>query len=163
MDLVPNYQNGVNLPHGRMPGLIERKDCPQDFTSEWIQRLFPSHDGMVFTENSHSADPLSHLTPRPLGKLLQRIAKVSDKDLENDTESLEQDLVSILNNNAPVGILTAEEREERKSEREEINKQILELKKEKRSYKPKNRGSYAKKIKTKWVSCKTKLINSIKL
>ena len=65
MDLVPNYQNGVNLPHGRMPGLIERKDCPQDFTSEWIQRLFPSHDGMVFTENSHSAIlfPISLLKP----------------------------------------------------------------------------------------------------
>lgn len=117
MDLVPAYQHGVTLPNGhRMPGLIEREDCPQDFTSEWIQRLFPSHDGLVFTANGHSNDPVSGLKPRVIGKLLQRIAEASDADLSKHGEILEKDLADILSGQDEALPLSPEEREKQRSE-----------------------------------------------
>ncbi len=47
---------GVSAIHAK---LVENRDCPQDSTSEWLQRLFPSQDGVNFVANQVGSDPIS--------------------------------------------------------------------------------------------------------
>jgi hypothetical protein len=94
MEMVRQYRDGFTEGENQIPGLIAREDCPQDFTSEWIQRLFPSVDGHIFSENGAKKDLISHLKPRTLGKLLARIAKQEDSSFTED--SLNQELIDDL-------------------------------------------------------------------
>ncbi len=88
--------------HGCMDGasairdhLVKNHDCPQDFTSEWLQRLFPSQDGVNFVANQVDSDPISHLRPELIGKLLQRIHDVPEGDWKDPQtgQTLEADLM----------------------------------------------------------------------
>lgn len=63
----------VHLPFGCMDHaplisaqLKKRKDCPKDATSAWIQRLFPSQDGVNFVANQIHSDPISRLDPKTM-------------------------------------------------------------------------------------------------
>ena len=98
METVPRYRDGFNANGNRIPGLKERNDCPQDFTSEWIQRLFPSVDGQTIVENGADSDPVSHLKPETIGALLQRISKLDEKIPSSDgaAQNLESDFYEIL-------------------------------------------------------------------
>ncbi|MFZ9596001.1 MAG: ankyrin repeat domain-containing protein [Bdellovibrionia bacterium] len=49
---------------------VENQDCPQDRMSEWIQRLFPSPDGLSLVANHVASDPISELNSETLGQLL---------------------------------------------------------------------------------------------
>ena len=72
---------GMCAREGRVPDILRRKkDCPLDANAAWIQRLFPSHDGVNFVTNQQGADIISHLTPRAIGAVLQRIAEVADSE-----------------------------------------------------------------------------------
>ncbi len=89
-----------NAEHGCMEGasqirdqLVKNNDCPQDYTSEWLQRLFPSQDGVNFVANQVKSDPISHLSSELIGRLLQRISDIPGaawtdasamRDLERD-------------------------------------------------------------------------------
>jgi hypothetical protein len=99
MEKVRQYRDGFEAPNGdRIPGLVERKDCPHDFMSEWIQRLFPSVDGQIFSENGAKLDLVSHLDPQTIGKLISRIAPEEDPAFADQKKmsQLEQDLADIL-------------------------------------------------------------------
>ncbi len=137
--------------HGCMEGaskihlqLVARNDCPQDALSEWLQRLFPSADGSSFTINSLPSDPISHLTPRVIGQVLQRIHEVGDFDwlVESRMRELEDHLSEIFFHGLnPVGYrskrsdqlqkeLRAEQKKGKKADPSrlgEIQRQILVL------------------------------------
>ena len=79
--------------------LVANNDCPQDSTSELIQRLFPSQDGQNFVPNQiPNVDLVSELTPEVLGKILWRISQSQGKDLsqQENVHSLTNDLTEIL-------------------------------------------------------------------
>ncbi|MEO5970663.1 MAG: hypothetical protein ABIQ95_12105 [Bdellovibrionia bacterium] len=69
--------------------LAGKNDCPQDATSELIQRLFPSPDGVHFEANELDSDPVSHLKPQTIGRLLERISLLRDSEL-SDVEKAKQ-------------------------------------------------------------------------
>ncbi len=71
--------------------LIKNNDCPQDATAELIQRLFPSQDRVSFVPNQVDSDPVSHLNPSTIGKVLGIISKVVDSDLLSDSIHNEED------------------------------------------------------------------------
>ncbi len=99
-----NY--GPKTPaHGCMDGaknirdqLVTNQDCPQDFTSEWLQRLFPSQDRVNFVANQIESDPISHLRPELMGRILQTIAEVPDAAWTDDQamRTLERDLMRMM-------------------------------------------------------------------
>jgi len=66
--------------------LVERDDCPQDYTAELIQRLFPSQDGANFVANQVESDPVSHLKPGTIGSVLAKLTEVQDRDLEDPVQ-----------------------------------------------------------------------------
>ncbi len=74
------------------------KDCPQDFNSEWIQKLFPSQDGVSLVANQLESDPMSHLKPDTLGEILNVISKIKDSDLKDKKKlsDLTEDIQNIL-------------------------------------------------------------------
>ena len=46
-------------------------DCPQDWTTALVQQLFPSPTGDMLNVNQGATeDPLSHMTPEAVGRLL---------------------------------------------------------------------------------------------
>jgi ankyrin repeat protein len=60
--------------HTQIRNHQRQKDCPQDYSTSLIQQLFPSPDGFSFVANQSSQDdPISHLTPELIGKLLAKI------------------------------------------------------------------------------------------
>lgn len=61
--------------------LSSSNDCPQDYTSELVQRLFPYQDGVTISDNFIQKDPISRLKPVVIGKILGTISKISDEDL----------------------------------------------------------------------------------
>jgi hypothetical protein len=91
--------------------LLLRHDCPQDSTSEWLQRLFPSQDGSNFVANQLKSDPVSRLTPYIVGQLLERVA-VGETDWSIMVEDLTRILHSSLN---PIGFVTYEAEKIRQS------------------------------------------------
>jgi hypothetical protein len=78
--------------------LVKNKDCPQDKTSELIQRLFPSQDQGNFVANQINSDLASHLDPETLGRIASRLARVQDTELtdSNKAEVLEAELKDLL-------------------------------------------------------------------
>jgi hypothetical protein len=94
-----NDQHGCLEHAPRIHSLfIEKQDCPQDYNSEWLQRLFPSQDGANFVANQVESDPVSHLTPDVIGEVLARVAQVKDDEWNSDLKMshLEMDLTHIL-------------------------------------------------------------------
>jgi hypothetical protein len=87
--------NGASKIHEQ---LVTKNDCPQDAMSEWLQRLFPSPDGSNFVANQIYSDPISHLTPECVGRVLQRLHEVRDEDwlVDSVMEELESQLAEIL-------------------------------------------------------------------
>ncbi len=82
----------------QVAGLVAKNpDCPQDFNSEWLQRLFPSRDGENFVANQVDSDPVSHLTPEVMGRVLQRISRVPDSawTQAQEVQGIENDLMLI--------------------------------------------------------------------
>lgn len=49
---------------------LKNQDCPQDKTTELIQRLFPSQDGANFVANQINSDMASHPEPTRLAQAL---------------------------------------------------------------------------------------------
>jgi hypothetical protein len=78
--------------------LSKNDDCPQDKTTELIQRLFPSQDGANFVANQIDSDIASHLDPETLGKLASQMADAKDAGLADPSkaEALETKLKDIL-------------------------------------------------------------------
>jgi ankyrin repeat protein len=60
---------------------LSQKDCPQDATSFFLQRLFPSPDGTNFVANQVKSDLLSRFKPSTIGKILGNLSKVNPQDL----------------------------------------------------------------------------------
>jgi hypothetical protein len=80
----------TNPKVGSVPQLLKvNRDCPLDATSELIQRLFPSQDGVNFVANQVPSDPISHLKPETIGKILEKISKVQDSELNDPRQSTE--------------------------------------------------------------------------
>jgi hypothetical protein len=76
--------------------LQDNNDCPQDYTTMWLQRLFPSQSGS-FGANNIDSDPIAgQLTPEIIGRILGRIAVDRDHDPTHRDPNLEQDLLHIL-------------------------------------------------------------------
>lgn len=69
--------------------LVKSKDCPQDKTSELLQRMFPSHDGANFVANQIGSDPVSHFGPELLGIVSKRLAMTQDSDLQDSKKVVE--------------------------------------------------------------------------
>ncbi|MEO5970299.1 MAG: hypothetical protein ABIQ95_10260 [Bdellovibrionia bacterium] len=63
--------------------LVKNRDCPQDKTSEFIQRLFPSQDGANFVANQLDSDPISKMKPKLIGNLIIQMAQVPNSDLDD--------------------------------------------------------------------------------
>ena len=86
--------NGTSKIH---EALIKKNDCPQDFTTMWLQRLFPSQSGS-FVANQIDSDPIAkQLTPEVIGRVLGRIAADRGRlPRENQEADLEEDLWHIL-------------------------------------------------------------------
>ncbi len=73
---------------GSIAALLKaNKDCPLDTTSELIQRLFPSQDGVNFVANQIPSDPISHLKAETIGKVLELISGIEEKDLSDSSQS----------------------------------------------------------------------------
>jgi hypothetical protein len=63
------------------------RDCPQDWTTAFVQSLFPSPDGHNFAANQGTVhDPISRLPPALIGQILAHIQEVSPRKLKSDTE-----------------------------------------------------------------------------
>ncbi len=69
--------------------LAKNEDCPQDAISALIQRLFPSQDGVNFVANQINSDPISHLRPETVGKVLGQMARMEDSELESPEKTQE--------------------------------------------------------------------------
>lgn len=75
------FCSNKNPKPGAVAALLKtRKDCPLDANSELIQRLFPSQDGVNLVANQIHFDPISHLQPKTMGKVLEAISQVNDAD-----------------------------------------------------------------------------------
>jgi hypothetical protein len=69
--------------------LKQKKDYPLDANALWLQRLFPSQDGINFVANQLNEDIVSHFTPEVIGALLNRIAHVEDNQWKS-TQGLDR-------------------------------------------------------------------------
>ena len=76
--------------------LRAREDCPLDANSEWIQRLFPSQDGINFVSNQIDSDVISRLGPATIGKVLFQVVRFGEWDDSAAVGRLESDLTNIL-------------------------------------------------------------------
>jgi hypothetical protein len=66
-------------PNSRFPcskPYLEKKDCPQDATSSFLQRLFPSPDGVNFVANQVPSQVFSRFKPSTIGKILGKLSKI---------------------------------------------------------------------------------------
>jgi len=90
---------GTNIGDDPEDGLIVKNDCPQDYTSEWIQRLFPSQGGTHLEINPlDESDPIARLTSEVIGKVLGRVARVTDDQWSKsaDMDCLQKDLKNMM-------------------------------------------------------------------
>ncbi len=64
--------------------LLKNNDCPQDPLSEWLQKLFPSPDGVNFVVNQINTDPASKLTPQKIGSIFSELIDINDEQFKDD-------------------------------------------------------------------------------
>jgi hypothetical protein len=92
-------KKGFGCLDGEIGAILKKnQDCPQDSTSELIQRLFPAQDRVNFVANQIDSDIVSHLKPETIGKVLGRISQIQDSDLTDPAKvkKLTEDLKSVL-------------------------------------------------------------------